>query len=67
VRELQANGDFTKPNNKPCQEFRAGDAFVRLGSSSVRWNRAEADAALNCAMVVRKNNGGERALRSSWG
>jgi hypothetical protein len=51
---LQATGDFTKPNNKPCQEFRAGDAFVRLGSSSVRWDHAEADAALNCAMVACK-------------
>jgi predicted HTH transcriptional regulator len=33
---MQANGDYTRPSNKPGQEFRAGDVFVRRGSSSVR-------------------------------
>jgi hypothetical protein len=51
---MQADGDYTRPSNKPAQEFRAGDVFVRRGSSSIRWNHEEADAALERAMVARK-------------
>ena len=51
---VQADGDFMKSNNKPRQEFRAGDVFVRRGSSSVRWNHDKADAALGCAVAARK-------------
>lgn len=51
---MQSDGDFQRPDGKPAQEFRAGDVFVRRGTSSRRWNQQESDEALACAMAARR-------------
>ena len=51
---LQRDGDFTDTTGQQRQEFRAGDVYVRRGSSSRVWNHDEASAALERAMNLRR-------------
>jgi hypothetical protein len=51
---LQRDGDFTDPAGGPRQAFRAGEVYIRRGSSSRVWNHEEASAALQRAMNARR-------------
>lgn len=51
---MQGDGDHTDGHGNPCQDFRAGDVFVRRGSASVRWRQSEAATALERAVATRK-------------
>jgi Putative DNA-binding domain len=51
---VQRDGDYSDAGRKQAKEFRAGEVYVRRGSSSRTWNQDEADAALDRVMAVRK-------------
>ncbi|HWT92605.1 MAG TPA: ATP-binding protein [Solirubrobacteraceae bacterium] len=51
---LQGDGAFKGEDGEVHLRFRAGQVYVRRGTSSVVWNHDEADAALERATAARK-------------
>jgi Putative DNA-binding domain len=51
---MRADGSYEEPEGTAQLKFKAGDVFVRRGSSSTPWNHSEAELALSRAMQTRR-------------